>query len=256
MQMTTVIGLVLGLGGILVGNVLEGGGIASLLQPTAFLIVFGGTLGATLVSNRLEDIRLAFAYLRLAFASAEAAERDRVAREIIQAAQLVRRETILALEPQLARFSDPFMRSVYRFVIDGVEPAVLRQIFEDEIDVSERRKLAAAKVWADAGGFAPTIGIIGAVLGLISVMANIADTSALGQGIAVAFVATVYGVGSANLVFIPLSNKLKGLIRFRAETEQMILEGALSVVNGLNPYLIEQKMRAFTRDQAAEAAAP
>jgi chemotaxis protein MotA len=140
------------------------------------------------------------------------------------------------------------MRSVYRFVVDGVDPEVLRKIFEEEIHVSERRKLAAAKVWSDAGGFAPTVGIIGAVLGLISVMANISDTSMLGQGIAVAFVATIYGVGSANLLFIPVANKLRTLIRFRAETETMILEGALAVVSGLNPYLIEQKMRAFTAE--------
>jgi chemotaxis protein MotA len=132
-----------------------------------------------------------------------------------------------------------------------VDPEVLRKLFEEEIAVNERRKLAAAKVWADAGGFAPTIGIIGAVLGLISVMANLADTSMLGQGIGVAFVATVYGVGSANLVFIPISNKLRSLIRFRAETEHMILEGALSVITGLNPYLIEQKMRAFTAEANA-----
>ena len=143
------------------------------------------------------------------------------------------------------------MRSVYRFAIDGVDPEVLRRLFEEEISVSERRKMAAAKIWSDAGGFAPTIGIIGAVLGLISVMANITDTSMLGQGIAVAFVATIYGVGSANLVFLPISNKLKSLIRFRSETEHMILEGALAVVNGLNPYMIEQKMRSFTNEVQA-----
>ncbi len=251
MQLTTIFGLILGIGAIVIGNVLEGGGIQSLFQLTAFFIVFGGTIGATIVSNRLEDIRLALNYTRMAFASSETEERERVAKEIITASQLVRRESILALEPMLSRFSDPFMRSVYRFVIDGVESSVLRQIFEDEIEVSQRRKLAAAKVWSDAGGFAPTIGIIGAVLGLISVMTNIADTALLGQGIAVAFVATIYGVGSANILFIPLSNKLKALIRYRAETEQMILEGALSVVNGLNPYLIEQKMRAFTVEVSA-----
>ena len=138
------------------------------------------------------------------------------------------------------------MRSVYKFAVDGVDPEVLRRLFTEEIIVTERRKMAAAKVWADAGGFAPTIGIIGAVLGLISVMANISDTAMLGHGIAVAFVSTVYGVASANLIFLPVSNKLKALIRFRSETEHMILEGALAVVGGLNPYLIEQKMRGFT----------
>jgi len=248
MQMTTILGLVIGIGGILVGNLLEGGSIMSLVQLTAGFIVFGGTLGATMLSNRVEDLRLAANYLKKVFAGSETSERDAIAGEIIDSARLARRESVLALEQRLAKFRDPFMRSVYRFVIDGVEPEVLREIFEEEIAVSERRKLAAAKVWSDAGGFAPTIGIIGAVLGLISVMANLADTSMLGHGIAVAFVATVYGVGSANLVFIPISNKLRSLIRFRAETEHMILQGALSVCTGLNPYLIEQKMRAFTSE--------
>lgn len=248
MQLTTVLGLVLGIGGILLGNLMEGGHLDSLFQLTAAFIVFGGTLGATILSNRVEDLNLALGYLRFLFWSTETNDRSTIAGEIIQSAQLARRESILTLEASLTKFRDPFMRSVYRFVIDGVDPEVLRNIFEEEIQVSERRKLAAAKVWSDAGGFAPTVGIIGAVLGLISVMANISDTSLLGQGIAVAFVATIYGVGSANLVFIPIANKLRTLIRFRAETETMILEGALAVINGLNPYLIEQKMRAFTAE--------
>lgn len=248
MQITAILGLIIGLGGILVGNLIEGGSMSGLLQLTAFFIVFGGTLGATMLSSRIEDLKLALKYLKMAFGSNETSERARIATEITQSAQLARRESILALEQNISKFSDPFMRTVYRFVIDGVDPEVLRRIFEEEIHVAERRKLAAAKVWADAGGYAPTIGIIGAVLGLIGVMNGIEDTSALGQGIAVAFVATIYGVGSANLIFLPISAKLKALIKFRSETEYMILEGALAVISGLNPYLIEQKMRAFTSE--------
>jgi len=251
MQVTTIIGLLIGLGGILVGNLLEGGSTGSLMQATAALIVFGGTAGAVMVSNRVEDLKTAISYLRHVFAGSETKERSLVAKEIILSAQTARRESLLSLEKQISKFRDPFMRTVYRFAIDGVDPEVLRRIFEEEISVNERRKMAAAKVWSDAGGFAPTIGIIGAVLGLISVMSNISDTSVLGHGIAVAFVATIYGVGSANLIFIPISNKLKTLIRFRSETEHMVLEGALAVVNGLNPYLIEQKMRAFTAEVQA-----
>lgn len=251
MQLTTILGLIIGIGGIIAGNLMEGGSIGSLLQLTAAFIVFGGTLGATMLSNRSEDLKLAFEYLKYLFQASEVNERSVIATEIIQSAQTARRESLLALEKNLNKFRDPFMRSVYRFAIDGVDPEVLRKIFTEEISVNERRKLAAAKVWLDAGGFAPTIGIIGAVLGLISVMSNITDTSMLGHGIAVAFVATIYGVGSANLVFIPISNKLKSLIRFRSETEYMILEGALAVVSGLNPYLIEQKMKSFTLDMSA-----
>lgn len=248
MQLYAILGLVLGVGGILLGNVLEGGSFGSLFQATAAMIVFAGTVGATVVSNRMEDLRLAIRYLKLAFLGGETAERNRIAAEVSQAAQLVRRESVLSLEPSLTKFTDPFMRSVYRFVIDGVDPEVLRKQFEEEIGITERRKLAAAKVWSDAGGFAPTIGIIGAVLGLISVMANINDTTMLGHGIATAFVATIYGVGSANLIFLPIANKLKALIRFRSETEYMILEGAVATANGTNPYLIEQKVRAFTAE--------
>lgn len=251
MQLTTILGILIGIGGILVGNFLEGGSTFALLQLGAGLIVFGGTLGATVLSNRSEDLKLAFEYLRHIFSATEVAERNFIATEIIQSAQTARRESLLALEKNLNKFRDPFMRTVYRFAIDGADPDVLRKIFQEEIAVNERRKLAAAKVWLDAGGFAPTIGIIGAVLGLITVMNNITDTSMLGQGIGVAFVATIYGVGSANLLFIPISNKLKSLIRFRSETERMILEGALAVVSGLNPYLIEQKMKSFTLDAAA-----
>jgi chemotaxis protein MotA len=246
MEINVIIGLFLGIGGILVGNFIEGGHVSTLAQGTAALIVFGGTFGSTLIANRREDIKLALKFITRVFSSGEIAERTRVANEIVATAQLARKESILALEKRIANFSDEFMRSVYRFVVDGVDPEIIRKVFEEEIDLNERRKMAAAKVWSDAGGYAPTIGIIGAVLGLIHVMANITDTSALGKGIAVAFVATIYGVGSANLIFLPLANRLKSGIRYRSETEKMILEGGLAVIGGLNPYIIEQKVEAFT----------
>src|SRR5690606_4440430 len=132
------------------------------------------------------------------------------------------------------------------FMIDGIDPVTLNEVFENEMYLEETRKMRAAKVWSDAGGFAPTIGILGAVLGLIHVMANLSDTSALGQGIAVAFVATIYGVGSANLFFIPISNKIKRRIKEEIEVKAMILEGAVSILSGLNPYIIEEKMRNYT----------
>lgn len=246
MEMSIIFGLIVSVGGILLGNFFEGGHISSLAQGTAALIVFGGTIGSTLISNRREDVALAFRFLRRALFGHEKEEREGIAEEVVQSAQIARKESILSLEKRLNGFSDPFMRSVYRFVVDGVDPEIIRKVFEDEIELNERKNMAAAKVWSDAGGFAPTIGIIGAVLGLIHVMANISDTTALGKGIAVAFVATIYGVGSANLLFIPLANRLKTTIRYRSETERMILEGGLAVIGGLNPYIIEQKVEAFT----------
>lgn len=246
MEMNIIVGFLIGIGGILAGNFIEGGHFSTLAQGTAALIVFGGTLGSTMISNRKEDLRMALQYMKKAFASEELAERLRIADEIVSTAQVARKESVLSLERRINSFSDEFMRSVYKFVVDGVDPEIIRKVFEAEIELNERRKLSAAKVWSDAGGFAPTIGIIGAVLGLIHVMANITDTTALGKGIAVAFVATIYGVGSANLIFIPLANRLRATIRYRAETERMILEGGLSVIGGLNPYIIEQKVEAFT----------
>lgn len=245
MRSLTVIGVIIGLASILFGNLLEGGHVGALFQITAGLIVFGGTLGATLASHRIEDIRLAIRSLRAAAFSQETAERRRIAEEISQSAQLARKESILALEKRINNYSDPFMKTVFRFVVDGVEPETIRKVFEAEIDLQNRKKMMASKVWMDAGGYAPTIGIIGAVLGLIHVMANISDTSALGQGIAVAFVATIYGVGVANLVLIPIANKLKSLVQYRSETEEMILDGGVAILNGLNPYIIDQKMQAY-----------
>ncbi len=245
MRSLTIVGFVLGIGAILLGNLLEGGHFAALLQSTAALIVFGGTLGATLVSHRPVDLKLALKAFRGLFSTNETEERKRIAEEISTAAKTARVESILALEKKINNYSDPFMRTVFRFVVDGVDPETIRKVFEAEIELQNRKNMMASKVWMDAGGFSPTIGIIGAVLGLIHVMANISDTSALGQGIAVAFVATIYGVGISNLVLIPVANKLKTLVQYRSETEEMILDGGLAILNGLNPYIIDQKMQAY-----------
>lgn len=244
MDITIVLGLILGFGGILLGHALESGQVGSLIQGTAAVIVFGGTLGAVLVSTSLTELREALRLLRFTlFTPAES--RPAVAQEIVEAARLARQESILSLEKRLARYQDPFMKTVFRFVVDGVEQNTIRELFENEIHIEEEKQLSAAKVFTDAGGFAPTIGIIGAVLGLIHVMENITDTQKLGSGIAVAFVATVYGVGSANLVFLPLANRIKRRIRERSKTKDMILSGALSIMNGLNPYIIEEKLKSY-----------
>lgn len=246
MKNLTLIGFVVGLTAIIGGNLLEGGDITPLFQLTAAVIVFGGTLGATIASHRGEDLKLALSYAKGIFNSKETQQRMTIADEINESAKVARRESILALEKRLNGYSDPFMKSVFRFVIDGVDPDTIRKVFNAEIDIRNKKRLMASKVWMDAGGFAPTIGIIGAVLGLITVMANIADTAALGHGIGVAFVATIYGVASANLVFIPIANKLKSTIDYRSETEDMILEGGLAILSGLNPYIIEQRVQSYT----------
>ncbi len=246
MDLVTVLGLFIGIGGIAGGMLLEGGHLGSILQLTAAIIVFGGTIGAVLVSTTREDLATAFGLLGLAFRDEKEADVEFIGQELIESAQLARKDTILALERRINNFSFPFMRNVFRFVIDGVDHKVMRDIFESQILMEEENLMAGAKVFSDAGGYAPTIGIIGAVLGLIHVMAHLSDTTKLGQGIAVAFVATIYGVGSANLVFLPIATKIKRKIRLQIDAKVMVLEGAIGILNGLNPYVIEEKVRSFT----------
>ncbi len=245
MQITSIIGLIVGLGGILLGNFIEGGHINSLLQGAAAFVVFGGTFGAVLLANRREDIQMGFELLWKVFFLPNTQLKNKIAAQIVDSAQLARRESILALEPRLNDFGTPQMRAVFRFMIDGVEPETLKQIFLNEAAQEEKRLLAGARIWMDAGGFAPTIGIIGAVLGLIHVMANLSEPSTLGKGIAVAFVATVYGVGSANLIFIPIANKIQRVVKEETNLKHMVIDGAVAIVSGLNPYIIQEKLASY-----------
>jgi chemotaxis protein MotA len=253
MDLSTWLGLLLGIGGILGGQVLEGGHVSSIMQGTAAIIVFGGTFGAVMVGSPMEDLKTSLALIKTAFFGSTI-NVDQIISELMDAAQTSRKESILALEKKLNGFSNEYMQTVFRFVIDGIDAKTIKEIFEAEIYLEEEHNMAGAKVFMDAGGFSPTIGIIGAVLGLIHVMENLSDTSKLGAGIAVAFVATVYGVGAANLVFIPLANKMKRKIKIQAAIKEMILSGALGVVGGLNPFIIEQKLKAYSHKPRAEAA--
>jgi chemotaxis protein MotA len=245
MDRSTFFGLLIGIGGILAGNFFEGGHIASLMQGTAFLIVIAGTIGAVLISNRSSDIRLGYHLFLQAFKEQKLDYALPIS-EIVDCSRLAKRETILAVEVKLNNLKSPLLKDVLRNVIDGVDPNLTRQIFENIIEKEEQRLLVAGKIWNDAGGFSPTIGIIGAVLGLIHVMGNLSDTAKLGGGIAVAFVATIYGVGFANLIFIPIGNKIKKNIFEISKHKYMILDGALMVGSGLNAQLIEQKLISYT----------
>lgn len=255
MDLTTILGLVLGIGGILLGQVMEGGHVGSIMQLTAALIVIGGTFGAVLVGTPMADVKTALKLLRMAFFNAGGDDPEKIIKELLDAAQIARKESILSLEKKLSQFTNPYMQTIFRFVIDGVDSNTIRDIFENEIYLEEEHLNAGAKFYTDAGGYAPTIGIIGAVLGLIHVMENLSDTSKLGAGIAVAFVATVYGVGSANLILIPLGNKLKRKVKNQAQMKEMILVGALGIVSGLNPFIIEEKLRAYIHTPRKEGEA-
>lgn len=246
--MSALIGIFLGLGGIFLGNTIEGGHFGSLIQGTAAIIVLGGTFGATLVSHRWVQIKLALEYFNIAFQAEDKGRLLLIAKDIVSTAQEVKKESILIIENKIKGYKSDYMKNVFRYVTDGIEASKLEEIFINDIEIDEQRKLNAAKVWSDAGGFAPTIGILGAVLGLIQVMGNLTNTEELGKGIAVAFVATIYGVGSANLFFIPIANKIRKKIELENEEKLMIVDGAISILKGLSPHLIEEKMRSYTRE--------
>lgn len=248
----SLIGLPLGLAMIVGGHVLEGGKLGSLLQGAAALIVFGGTIGAVLLSHPLPDVREAWRSLRYVFVDdlpASSQLLDVIGRLAIKA----RKDGILSLEDDIDSLGDPFLRRGLRLAVDGTNPTTLRNMLETETDGREEYEMAPARVYEAAGGYAPTVGILGAVLGLIHVMENLSDPSKLGSGIAVAFVATVYGVGSANLVLLPIAAKLRGRATRRARRREVILEGVLAIQEGLNPRVIDQKLRGLL---AAEEASP
>lgn len=244
MDWASIVGIVLALGGLLVGQLLEGGHLSSLLQPAAFIIVMIGTLGAVLLQsgmpNFIRGMQMAKWVFRMPPDNSIAQEQ-----QVAAWSTLARRDGLLSLERYLNSETDPFKAKGLRLVIDGIDPYKLKDILEVELSSHERRERQAAKVWEAAGGYAPTIGIIGAVLGLIHVMENLADPSQLGSGIAVAFVATIYGVGLANLFFLPIANKLKGVIAEDVLQREMLIEAFHSIAMGDNPRMIQERMSAY-----------
>jgi chemotaxis protein MotA len=248
MDMRVIVGLVVAFAGILFGFIIDDGHVGAIIQGSAALIVLGGTLGAVIVGSTRQDLKTTMRLLGKIFDTSYEDLPEKIYREVYQCAVTARKESILQIEKSLNTFSHPFMSSVFKFVIDGVDPKVIKRVFEEEIRKDEEKQLAGAKLLTDAGGYAPTIGILGAVLGLIHVMGNLTDTSKLGAGIAVAFVATLYGVGSANLIFLPLANKLKRVIQEEVKVKEMILAGALSVVSGYNPFIIKEQLKTYLSD--------
>lgn len=248
----SLIGLPLGVLTIVGGHLLEGGHVGSLLQGAAALIVFGGTLGAVLLSHPLRDIREAARSLRYVFID-DLQPSSQVLDAVGKLAVKARKDGILSLEDEIDGLADPFLRRGLRLAVDGTNPTTLRNMLEAENDGREEYEEGPARVFEAAGGYAPTVGILGAVLGLIHVMENLSDPSKLGAGIAVAFVATVYGVGSANLVLLPIAAKLRARALRRARRREVIMEGVLAIQEGQNPRLIDQKLRGLL---ASEEPAP
>lgn len=244
MDVLSLIGLTLAFIAIIGGNFLEGGHIGALLNGPAALIVLGGTLGAVLLQTPLEVFRQALRMLRWVFAASQVDMPGGIAR-VVEWSLIARKEGLLGLEAIAETEPDPFARKGLQLLVDGVEPEALRDTLEVDIDTQERRDLRAARVFEAMGGYAPTVGIIGAVMGLIHVMGNLANPTQLGSGIAVAFVATIYGVAFANLLALPIGNKLKGIVLQRSRYREMIVEGLLSIAEGENPRSIEFKPQGF-----------
>lgn len=237
-------GLLLGLAAIVGGQVLEGGHLSSLLQPTAFLIVIGGTLGAVMLQSPMPVFVNGMRMGKWVFTPPPLAP-DQLIRRITAWSQIARKEGLLALEGQMNGERDPFIQKGLQLLVDGVEPERLREVLEVEIGSFEDRMKAGARIWEAAGGYAPTIGILGAVMGLIHVMENLSDPSKLGGGIAVAFVATIYGVGSANLIFLPISKKLLANVARIVTLREMLVDGLVGIANGDNPRIIESRLQGY-----------
>lgn len=249
MDVATLLGIVGALVAILGGFVLDGGHLESILQPTAALIVGGGTLGAMLVQFPLSHIKKAIAG---AFAIVVPTPVDLLGLvdNLVELARRARREGIVALENEIDRLDDEFFRKALALAVDGSEAKVVRDAMEVALDSADEEGEAPAKVFEAGGGYAPTAGILGAVLGLIQVMENITEPEKLGAGIAVAFVATVYGVMLANLFFLPMAGKLKIRHRRRMLRYELIISGVCAIVDGDNPRLIEQKLLGYCDDNA------
>lgn len=242
--MLSLIGLVVGVGAILVGQYLEGGHADTLLNGPAFLIVFGGTVGAVMLQSPLpvfmRSLRIATWILK-----PPVRPLGQVMEHLINCSRIARKEGLLGLESLVENEADVFTRKGLQLLVDGNEPETIRETLEVDMGTREHADMQAAKVFEGMGGYAPTIGIIGAVMGLIHVMGNLADPSQLGSGIAVAFVATIYGVGFANLILLPMANKLKAVVREQSRFREMICEGLVAIAEGENPHVIETRLQGF-----------
>jgi chemotaxis protein MotA len=248
MDIGSLLGIVMSFGLILFANRLEGGHIDSLIAPTAAMIVLGGTTGACVLQFPFSTTLQALKAVVSIFLPRKVDPRSLIA-QIVDFAKRARREGILALEKEIGNIHDPFFTKALRMAVDGLEPKQLIETMETELSMIEEKYEGPVKFWEACGGYAPTCGILGAVLGLIHVMSNLNDPSKLGSGIALAFVATVYGVGMANLVFLPFSTKLKLNARNEVRVKEIVLKGVLLIQEGINHSIIEEQLLSYLEEK-------
>jgi len=244
MDILTIAGTILSFGAILGGNYLEGGHIAALSSSVAMLIVLGGTAGAVMVQTPMDVFMRSLKVSVWVLFPPKNNEKETI-EKIVEWSNIARKEGLLGLEEMTESEPEFFARKGLQLLVDGSEPDIIRSILDVELEAKEYKDTQAAKVYEGLGGYSPTIGIIGAVMGLIHVMNNLADPSALGGGIAVAFIATIYGVGLANLFFLPMANKIKSVVHGQAVFREMIIVGIISIAEGENPRNIETKLTGY-----------
>ncbi|MGA2207035.1 MAG: flagellar motor protein [Terracidiphilus sp.] len=251
MDKASIGGAILAIAGIIAGLLIEGGNVGQILQPTAALIVFGGTLGAVLLQFPLTTVAAAFRSLTHVFAAPRKHD-SQLIRQLVAFANKARRNGLVSLDTDLQTIQDPFLKQTLMLAVDGTEPAELRKIMRVSLDSATEDEERLPAVFESAGGFSPTIGILGAVLGLIQVMQHLDNIAEVGRGIAVAFVATIYGVGIANLFFLPFAGKMRLRIRNGHRRREMMLEGVISILEGMNPRMLEIKLAGFLDDTNRE----
>lgn len=244
MDRLTLFGLLVALAGILLSQMLEGSNLAILFQGTAFLIVFCGTLGAVMVQSSRKVFMMAVEMTSWVFVTPKLAGQESIDQLTVWGA-LARKEGMLALEKYISGIDDIFLKKGLQLLVDGHSAEKIREVLEIDIQSWEQMRWQSARVWEAAAGYSPTIGIIGAVLGLMHVMQNLSEPAKLGGGIAVAFVATIYGVAFANLFFLPVANKLKAIIMQQTQMRGMIVDGLGAIANGENPRYIEFKLQSY-----------
>jgi chemotaxis protein MotA len=247
MDKASIGGVILAVTGIIAGLLIEGGNLGQVLQPTAAMIVFGGTLGAVLLQFPLTTVVAAFRSLVHIFAAPRKHDSDLI-RLLVTFANKARRQGLVSLDADLQAIREPFLKQTLMLAVDGTEPAELRKIMCVSLESTTEDEERLPAVFESAGGFSPTIGILGAVLGLIQVMQHLDNIQEVGRGIAVAFVATIYGVGIANLFFLPMAGKMRIRIRDGHRRREMMLEGVISILEGMNPRMLEIKLAGFVDD--------
>jgi chemotaxis protein MotA len=255
-DMATALGVFGGFGVVIVANILEGGNPMSMLLLPPMLLVFGTSILVTIAGGTLPDAKAAVKALGRAFSGSSQTSGADAVPQIVSLADRARREGLLALEDMVRDMDDPFLAKGVTLAIDGTDPEEVREILESEVAAKKRADKQSAKFYADAGAYAPTIGIVGTVMGLVHVLENLAEPEKLGELIAAAFLATLWGVASANIIFLPISSRLKRLSELEAARMELVIEGIAAIQAGANPRVIQQKLTSLlpAEDQLPEAA--